>query len=171
MNVTCVTIDCDDPAKVAEFWNAALHYGGVAVSAGGGGAVCGPPDGGMYLEFIRVPESKTVKNRLHFGCGAGTLEELEVELERLFALGATIAWEEDFPPDIAAQYRNIILRDVEGNEFLSRSRRDAMTRLPFITEDQLDEKQRKIWDGILSTRGKNGLNGEGGLIGPFNSML
>lgn len=46
-----------------------------------------------------------------------------------------------------------------------------MTRLPFITEDQLDDRQRKIWDGILSTRGKNGLNDEGGLIGPFNSML
>ena len=46
-----------------------------------------------------------------------------------------------------------------------------MTRLPFISEDQLDEQQQKIWDGILSTRGRSGLNSEGGLIGPFNSML
>jgi len=46
-----------------------------------------------------------------------------------------------------------------------------MTRLPFITEETLDPQQQKIWDGILSTRGKNGLNVEGGLIGPFNSML
>ena len=36
---------------------------------------------------------------------------------RLPALGASIAWEEDFPSEIAAVYRNVILRDVEGNEF------------------------------------------------------
>ncbi len=46
-----------------------------------------------------------------------------------------------------------------------------MTRLPFITEDQLGDNQRKIWDGIVSTRGALALNEEGGLIGPFNSML
>lgn len=117
MNVTCVTIDCNEPASVAAFWNEALHYGGVAVSEDGRGAVCGPPDGGMYLEFIKVPEKKTVKNRLHFGCGVGTLDDLDEELDWLFALGATIAWEEDFPQEIARQYRNVILRDVEGNEF------------------------------------------------------
>ena len=38
-------------------------------------------------------------------------------LARLQALGASIAWEEEFPPDIAARYRNVVLRDVEGNEF------------------------------------------------------
>jgi len=117
MKVTCVTIDCHDPRRVAEFWNEALRYGGVAVSDDGHGAVCGPREGGAYLEFIKVPELKTAKNRLHFGCGADSLEELDVEVERLFALGATVAWEEDFPPEIAAHYRNIILRDVEGNEF------------------------------------------------------
>ena len=64
-----------------------------------------------------MPEGKTVKNRLHLGCNAGTLAELEVELNRLQSLGATIAWEEEFPPEIAARYRNVILRDIEGNEF------------------------------------------------------
>ena len=39
------------------------------------------------------------------------------EIERLFGLGATLAWEEEFPPEIAAQYRDVVLRDVEGNEF------------------------------------------------------
>ncbi|MGH9191186.1 MAG: GNAT family N-acetyltransferase [Acidimicrobiales bacterium] len=28
-----------------------------------------------------------------------------------------MAWEEEFPPDVAAVYRNVVLRDVEGNEF------------------------------------------------------
>jgi hypothetical protein len=33
------------------------------------------------------------------------------------ALGASIAWEEDFPPEVAGTYRNVVLRDPEGNEF------------------------------------------------------
>jgi hypothetical protein len=36
----------------------------------------------MYLEFIAVPEDKVIKNRVHRGCSAGTLEELEAEIER-----------------------------------------------------------------------------------------
>ena len=64
-----------------------------------------------------MPEGKATKNRLHLGCAIDTLDELDTEIERLQALGATIAWEEEFPPVIAARYRNVILRDVEGNEF------------------------------------------------------
>ncbi len=117
MDITCVTVDCHDPEAVASFWNEALGWGGVAVAESGGGAICGPSDGGAYLEFIRVPEDKVTKNRLHLGCGAGSLDELETEIDRLLALGATIAWEEEFDPEIAAEYRNLVLRDVEGNEF------------------------------------------------------
>jgi hypothetical protein len=40
----------------------------------------------MYLEFIAVPEDKVIKNRVHRGCSAGTLEELEAEIERLPSL-------------------------------------------------------------------------------------
>jgi predicted enzyme related to lactoylglutathione lyase len=117
MDIICTPIDCADPEKVATFWNAALGWGGVAVDASGSGAVCGPPDGGVYLEFVRVPEGKAAKNRVHLGCSAGTLPDLEADLARLQALGASIAWEEEFPPDVAARYRNVVLRDVEGNEF------------------------------------------------------
>jgi hypothetical protein len=117
MEITCVTIDCADPATVARFWNEALAWGGVAASDDGSGAICGPPEGGPYLEFVRVPEDKVVKNRVHLGCSAGSLEALERELDRLQRIGASIAWEEEFPSGIAAAYRNVILRDVEGNEF------------------------------------------------------
>lgn len=117
MEITCVTVDCADPTAVAAFWNEALGWGGVAVAEDGSGAICGPPHGGIYLEFVKVPEDKVVKNRLHLGCSAGTLEQLDAEIERLQALGATVAWEEEFPPEVATQYRNVVLRDVEGNEF------------------------------------------------------
>jgi hypothetical protein len=117
VELTCVTVDCADPGGLAAFWNEALGWGGAAVAEDGGGAVCGPPGGGAYLEFIRVPEEKVVKNRLHLGCSAGSLGDLERELDRLLALGATLAWEESFPPDVAGRYRNLVLRDPEGNEF------------------------------------------------------
>ena len=102
---------------MARFWNEALDWGGVASAADGSGAVCGPAAGDMYLEFVRVPEDKVVKNRVHLGCAAGRLGDLDAELARLIGLGATIAWEEEFPEAIAARYRNVVLRDVEGNEF------------------------------------------------------
>ena len=117
MDITCVTVDCAAPATIATFWNDALRWGGVAVAPDGTVAVCGPVDGGTYLEFVRVPEAKTVKNRVHLGCAVGSLDELDDELERLQALGATIAWEEAFPRDVARRFRNVILRDPEGNEF------------------------------------------------------
>ena len=57
-----------------------------------------------------MPEDKVVKNRLHLGCTAGDLAACpDAEVARLLDLGATIAWEEDFPPEIAARYRNIVL--------------------------------------------------------------
>jgi len=117
VEIICVTIDCDDPARVANFWNEALRWGGVAVADDGSGAMCGPRSGGSYLEFIRVPEGKERKNRVHLGCSAGSLTQLDGEIERLVGLGATLAWEEEFAPEIAALYRNLVLRDPEGNEF------------------------------------------------------
>ena len=117
MELTCVTVDCADPSALAAFWDAALGWGGVAVSGDGAGAVCRPPGGGAYLEFVRVPEGKVVKNRLHLGCSAGSLDELEAEVARLLTLGASVAWEEEFPPEVAERYRNLVLRDPEGNEF------------------------------------------------------
>jgi hypothetical protein len=54
---------------------------------------------------------------VHLGCSVAGLGQLDAEIERLEALGATVAWEEEFPPPVAASYRNVVLRDVEGNEF------------------------------------------------------
>jgi predicted enzyme related to lactoylglutathione lyase len=111
ISTTCTTIDCADPALVAQFWAHALGWH-VAHVVPGGGARVDPPEGGAYLEFIVVPEPKTVKNRVHLGL---TSDDLDADIERLCALGATVGWEEDFGPD--ATYRNVILRDPEGNEF------------------------------------------------------
>lgn len=53
-----------------------------------------------------------------------------------------------------------------------------MTRLADLTEDELDEDQRTVWDAVTATRGSPTgrtaaglLNDGGGLIGPFNAWL
>jgi hypothetical protein len=117
MDYVCVTMDCTNPVAVASFWNEAMHWGGVNVMEDGAIATCGPATGGPYLECVRVPEPKTLKNRVHLGCSVPDLTALDAEIARLETLGAHVAWEEEFPPEIAASYRNVVLRDVEGNEF------------------------------------------------------
>lgn len=49
-----------------------------------------------------------------------------------------------------------------------------MSRLPFITNQNLDADQQEVWDNI--TNGRRGdasrmVNAEGGLVGPFNAAL
>ena len=113
ISVICTTIDCADPGLVARFWAAALGWNHSHVVEGAtGGARVDPPAGGHYLEFIVVPESKTVKNRVHLGLAS---DDLDAEIERLVGLGASVAWEEQFGPGTSD--RNVILRDPEDNEF------------------------------------------------------
>ena len=70
------------------------------------------PDGSARLLFIDVPEPRTVKNRLHLDIQAvGSSREEEVE--RLLALGATLA-EDHRRPDGSGW---ATLADPEGNEF------------------------------------------------------
>ena len=53
-----------------------------------------------------VPEPKTAKNRLHFDLRP--ISSLDAEVERLFALGASVA----------DRYEtHVVMRDPEGNEF------------------------------------------------------
>ncbi|MEE1771896.1 MULTISPECIES: VOC family protein [unclassified Streptomyces] len=66
---------------------------------------------GRRLLFQRVPETKTVKNRLHLDVHAGP-ERREAEVQRLVGLGATVLRE------VAEQGGTwTVLADPEGNEF------------------------------------------------------
>ncbi|MEX0873827.1 MAG: VOC family protein [Actinomycetota bacterium] len=81
-----MTIDCADPERVSRFWAAAVGW------EKEGSHRVKPPGGGIFLEFIEVPEAKTLKNRLHLGLST---PELDKEIARLEGLGATFAWEEE----------------------------------------------------------------------------
>jgi predicted enzyme related to lactoylglutathione lyase len=87
--------------------------GGSARLAAGTEPAAARRGGGLQrLEFMAVPEAKRVKNRVHIDFGA---DDVQAAIDRLVAMGATIAWEENFPPELG--YRNLVLRDPEGNEF------------------------------------------------------
>jgi antitoxin (DNA-binding transcriptional repressor) of toxin-antitoxin stability system len=64
------------------------------------------------LLFIRVPEGKTVKNRLHFDL-VPLNRTRDAEVERLLAAGAVLASDQRRPNGRGW----VVLADPEGNEF------------------------------------------------------
>jgi hypothetical protein len=69
----------------------------------------GPDD--RYLLFLRVPEGKTVKNRMHL-CLRPTDRSRDEEVERILALGATM-----YDDRRDGDRGWAVLADPEGNEF------------------------------------------------------
>ena len=105
-----LVLDCREPARLADFWSAALGY----VSLGEAGAyVVLLPDGrpGPKLLLQQVPEPKTVKNRMHLDIDA---VDIEAEATRLEALGAHRVADDQIH-EHATNW--ILMTDPEGNEF------------------------------------------------------
>jgi hypothetical protein len=115
---TELAIDCADPAALARFWCAVLDYevqdeddeivtiGSPAVPGGRTRPGPVPP----ALTFARVPEGKTVKNRLHIDINP-TDRPQDDEVRRLLDLGARHA-------DVGqGDVSWVVLTDPEGNEF------------------------------------------------------
>ena len=104
--VKTVTFDCGDALVLAGFWAAVLGSDVDEDSTAERAYVEAAGWGGPNMWFIRVPEPKTAKNRLHFDLRApGTVAD---EVTRLVALGAVIVHPGD---DLT------VMRDPEGNEF------------------------------------------------------
>lgn len=136
-----VTIDCSRPAELAAFWALALGYAERPAPTGSGsweewfarhgvpeeerddGAYLSDPDGaGPDISFLRVPEPKVAKNRLHLDVRVGGGREtpwderwprVVAAAGRLIAAGASVISEEtlDGRPD------HMVMADPEGNEF------------------------------------------------------
>jgi predicted enzyme related to lactoylglutathione lyase len=108
-NVYGVSFDAHDAKAVASFWAAAL---GRTVADGADSANAAvnadPAAGGSRIGFHRVPEGKTVKNRMHFDL---ITTDFDAEIERLTGLGATKLNE------IKNGGHWATLADPEGNEF------------------------------------------------------
>jgi predicted enzyme related to lactoylglutathione lyase len=110
-----ITFDCADPYRLAGFWSAVTGY---REDPDNGNAPADPEallvgqDGQPNLLFIRVPEGKTVKNRVHLDL-MPTQQTRDQEVARLLELGAAMV----------ADHRRtdgtgwVVLADPEGNEF------------------------------------------------------
>lgn len=118
--IAVIAIDARHPRVVADFWCDVLGW--EVVDEDDSSVSIAPRDRSWpTIDVIRVPENKTVKNRLHLDLradGAGVAGELE----RLLALGARRT---DVGQGPDATW--IVLSDPEGNEFclLSRTVQEA----------------------------------------------
>ncbi len=136
-----LTFDCTSPTTLSAFWATALGYvdppaptgfaswedwlqhHGVPEEEWDDGAGLVDPDGiGPKLSFMKVPEGKVVKNRVHLDVHAGGGREVPWDLRwpavvdkvaQLVAAGATVVHEYDLDgrPD------HVVMLDPEGNEF------------------------------------------------------
>ena len=105
-----ITIDCADPARLAAFWSSLLDTG-VGESMDDGRFVFLEERVGLpVICFQRVPEAKTVKNRMHLDLAVDDLAEATA---RVLALGGSWAGAEHTLD--AFTWRTVA--DPEGNEF------------------------------------------------------
>jgi hypothetical protein len=113
--VAAVVCDCADPLALAGFWELAS------------GCRPAPPDGsalgddwvplrspggtGPYLELLRVPGPKAVKNRIHLDVAPYRDDDRPAEVQRLRQAGAV-------PADVGqGDVPWVVLADPEGGEF------------------------------------------------------
>ncbi|WP_164704365.1 VOC family protein [Blastococcus litoris] len=108
-----VTVDCSDPYELARFWSAVTGWTLSDRDRPGDDEVLveGPPPLPGLL-FIRVPEGKTVKNRVHLDW-APTERTRDAEVERVLSLGARLHEDHRTPEGPGW----VTLTDPEGNEF------------------------------------------------------
>jgi hypothetical protein len=135
-----VVMDCSDPARLSEFWAAALGYVlqpppegyaswdellsemGVPESERNSASAVVDPDGaGPRIYFQRVPEPKSAKNRVHLdlnvGGGRDTPEDekrrrVDDRVRELVGAGAAIVRDAEERGE-----RWVVMQDPEGNEF------------------------------------------------------
>jgi hypothetical protein len=109
LQIATVTIDCADPAPIARWWADALGW--QVTYEDGEEWVIEPPAGDEHaapLLFIKVPDEKTTKNRIHLDLRP---EDRDAEVARLEGMGAKridigqgdVTW--------------VVMADPFGNEF------------------------------------------------------
>jgi hypothetical protein len=136
-----LTFDCADAGLLARFWTIALGYAEKAPPEGwdtwedwlrhfevpeeewDDGATLCDPDGVLpNVGFLKVPEPKTVKNRLHIDLqvAGGRHVEQEVRVERIEAMVARLVEAGGSIRDRSmfdGALDHVVMADPEGNEF------------------------------------------------------
>ena len=113
--IGAISVDSNDPPALAGFWAAVLGW--IEIDRDETGVSLAAPGTRMpTFDVLKVPEGKTVKNRLHLDLRADGISTAE-ELERLLALGSRRI-DIGQSPDVSW----VVLADPEGNEFCLLSR-------------------------------------------------
>ena len=107
--IKAVSFDAADALALAAFWALALGSDVDEDSTADKAFVEAAGWGGPNIWFLRVPEGKTAKNRVHVDLDC---DDLVAARSRLEDLGATYVHEKD-----EFGVRWITFRDPEGNEF------------------------------------------------------
>jgi len=110
LHVNTVTFDADEPVELAGFW--AKVFGADDPEIVNPFCVIVDNPGGPNLMFIKVPESKAAKNRMHFDLHAPDADVVDAEAERLVGVGASLISSNE---EHGVYWKT--LRDPEGNEF------------------------------------------------------
>ena len=114
IRIQCLCIDTTDPLRLATFWQAALGWR-LEAGPSGNEVVLEPPEGSPEdgvapdLLFLRVPEVKSGKNRLHLDLRPA---DQAAEVARLEGLGARRA---NVGQGLEVTW--VVLADPDGNEF------------------------------------------------------
>ncbi|MCD6639885.1 MAG: VOC family protein [Nocardioides sp.] len=115
--VAHTTIDCGNAYELSEWWKQLLGYvdlEGDPNEPGHEECMIRDPETGHQILFIEVPETKSVKNRVHLDLRPRTGSR-DDEVARVLALGAREV------SDHRGQYGPgtgwVVLADPEGNEF------------------------------------------------------
>jgi hypothetical protein len=125
LTIHSITFDCSRPSVLAAFWAQAIGYKmrpydeaeiqrlkdrGIHDVADDPSVAVDAPGHGPTLFFTRVPEPKSVKNRVHLDLSPDT--DMEEEVDRLVGLGATV---HDVREEEGRRWT--VMLDPEGNEF------------------------------------------------------
>jgi hypothetical protein len=113
LRIQCLCIDTTDPARLASFWQSALSWRRTHDSDDE--VILEPPAGSAEdgivpdLLFLRVPEEKAGKNRLHLDLRP---RDQAAEVARLEEIGARRV---DVGQGAEASW--VVMADPDGNEF------------------------------------------------------
>lgn len=108
-----ICFDAHDPYAQTTWWNQVLRDFNQDDEDAPGDDECGLEGAdGQAVLFLKVPEDKTVKNRVHL-CLVSAEGGRDAEVARLLELGATVHDDRRTPNGKGW----VVLQDPEGNEF------------------------------------------------------
>ena len=148
LSVIGLSIDCADAVGLARFWSGVLGRP-VNPGANAENAAIDAIDQatGPRLAFHKVPEPKTIKNRLHLDLRT---DEFEAESKRLLGLGATPIRDIEKP---GARWTTFA--DPEGNEFDLVAARPAVT----VAGEYVPSPSERVRDQVHRYEASGGADG------------